>query len=165
MCYNLKTLLLRNDQTFKFISNNQTLLELDIHGYQTNICARLPLESWVEEIQWKRTTQFLFRDKRSFVHNLFLMVTTTPQGHELYYTTLLPKYDQTSIIIYFVIKLVFFHDFSEKFSVGGTYWNRTALFRDNIYIVQKLLLMITMYIFWDIFVFFCYYPPQRLHVI
>ena len=45
MCYNLKTLLLRNDQTFKFISNNQTLLELDIHGYQTNICARLPLGS------------------------------------------------------------------------------------------------------------------------
>ena len=43
MCYNFKTLLLRNDQTFISISNNQTLL--GIHDYQANICARLPLES------------------------------------------------------------------------------------------------------------------------
>ena len=78
MCYNFKTLPPRNDQTFLFISNNQTLL--DIHDYQANICARFPLESWVEEIQCKKTIQFLFRNKRSFVHNLFLMVTTTPQA-------------------------------------------------------------------------------------
>ena len=37
MCYNFKALLLRNYQTFLFISNNQTLL--DIHDYHTNICA------------------------------------------------------------------------------------------------------------------------------
>ena len=43
MCYNFKTLPPRNDQTFLFISNNQTLL--DIHDYQANICARFPLES------------------------------------------------------------------------------------------------------------------------
>ena len=78
MCHNFKTLLLRNDQTFLFISNNQTLL--DIHDYQANICARFPLKSWVEESQCKRTIQFLFRDKRSYVQNLFLMVTTTPQA-------------------------------------------------------------------------------------
>ena len=42
MCYNFKTLLLRNDQAFIFISNNQTLL--DIHDYRANICARFPLE-------------------------------------------------------------------------------------------------------------------------
>ena len=78
MCYNFKTLLLRNDQAFIFFSNNQTLL--NTHDYQANICARLPLESWVEEIQCKRTIQFLFSDKRFFVHNLFLMVTTTPQA-------------------------------------------------------------------------------------
>ena len=72
MCYNFKTLLLRNYKTFIFISNNQTLL--DIHDYQVY------LESWVEEIQCKRIVQFLFRDKRSFVHNIFLMVTTTTQA-------------------------------------------------------------------------------------
>ena len=37
MCYNFKTLPLRIDQTFLFISNNQTLL--NIHDYHTNICA------------------------------------------------------------------------------------------------------------------------------
>ena len=42
MCYNFKTLLLRNDQAFIFISNNQTLL--DIPDYRANICARFPLE-------------------------------------------------------------------------------------------------------------------------
>ena len=78
MCYNFKTLLLGNDQTFIFISNNATLL--DIHDYQANIYGRFPLESWVEEIQCKRTIQFLFRDKRSFIHNLFKMVTATPQA-------------------------------------------------------------------------------------
>ena len=78
MCYNFKTLLLGNDQTFIFISNNETLL--DIHDYQANIYGRFPIESWVEEIQCKRTIQFLFRDKRSFIHNLFKMVTATPQA-------------------------------------------------------------------------------------
>ena len=63
MCYNFKTLLLRNYQIFIFISNNQTLL--DIHDYQAY------LESWVEEIQCKRTVQFLFRNKRSFVQSIF----------------------------------------------------------------------------------------------
>ena len=72
MCYNFKTLLLRNYQTFIFISNNQTLL--DIHDYKVH------LESRVEEIQCKGTVKFLFRDKRSFAHNLFLIVTTTPQA-------------------------------------------------------------------------------------
>ena len=43
MCYNFKTLLLRNDQTFMFISNNEILL--DIHDYQTNIYGRFPLRS------------------------------------------------------------------------------------------------------------------------
>ena len=77
MCHNFKTLLLRNDQTFISISNNQTLL--GIHDYQANICARLPLESWVGEIQFNRTIQFLFRDKRFYAH-IFLMVTITPQA-------------------------------------------------------------------------------------
>ena len=72
MCYNFKTLLLRNYQILIFISNNQTLLDIDD--------CQVYLEFWVEEIQCKRTVQFLFRDKRFFVHNLFLMVTTTPQA-------------------------------------------------------------------------------------
>ena len=75
MIYKFRTLLLRNYQAFLFISNNQTLL--DTHDYQANICTRFPLESWVKKIQCKGTTQFLFRDKWSFVHNPFLMVTTT----------------------------------------------------------------------------------------
>ena len=72
MCYNFKTLLLRNFTTFIFISNNQTLI--DIHDYQAY------LESWVEEIQCKGIVQFLFGDKRSFVHHIFLMVTTITQA-------------------------------------------------------------------------------------
>ena len=69
MCCNFKTLLLKNDQIFILISNNQTLL--DMYDYQASISTTFPWESWIEEIQCKRTIQFLFRDKRSFVQSVF----------------------------------------------------------------------------------------------
>ena len=184
MIYKFRTLLLRNYQAFLFISNNQTLL--DTHDYQANICTRFPLESWVKKIQCKGTTQFLFRDKWSFVHNPFLMVTTTNllysslwqlsfwRKQTFHFSNVLSVQPFSSYTFYLqnskiwlvsgtefakhiVIKLVFCFDFSKKFQlVVLTETEQHCSEITHLLFIEKLLLIITIYIIWDAFVYFSY---------